>query len=178
MSSPTFTVVSEAGGTHALCIPPAHIRQQYAGSLYLWSAPLSTDSEVKLQGSGDQHIEKFAATTGFTRHKVWTDFGDFFIQFYIFLQIQGAGAKFNVLWLDSDHVVTILSSTRNLVEGYKTVYLCHLDSYTVTVCNGYLVSSHLVTEQLPTRCLVDRFLHRPHGSGYLITCVSNVVTVQ
>ena len=46
-----------------------------------------------------------------------------------------------VLWLDSDDVVTILSSTRNLVEGYKTVYLCHLDSYTVTVCNGYLVSS-------------------------------------
>ena len=50
-----------------------------------------------------------------------------------------------VLWLDSNDVVTILSSTRNLVEGYKTVYLCHLDSYTVTVCNGYLVSSHVVT---------------------------------
>ena len=50
-----------------------------------------------------------------------------------------------VLWLDSDYVVTILSSTRNLVEGYKTVYLCHLDSYTVTVCNGYLVSFHVVT---------------------------------
>ena len=49
-----------------------------------------------------------------------------------------------VLWLDSDDVVTILSSTRNLVEGYKTVYLCHLDSYTVTVCNGDL-SSHAVT---------------------------------
>ena len=44
-----------------------------------------------------------------------------------------------MLWLDSDDVVTILSPTRNLVEGYKTVYLCHLDSYTVTVCNGYLV---------------------------------------
>ena len=65
-----------------------------------------------------------------------------------------------------------------LVEGYKTVYLCHLDSYTVTVCNGYLVSSHVVTVQLPARCLVDRFLHRPNGSGYLITCVSDVVTVQ
>ena len=39
----------------------------------------------------------------------------------------------SVLWLDSDDVVTILSSTWNLVEGYKTVYLCHLDSYTVTV---------------------------------------------
>ena len=50
-----------------------------------------------------------------------------------------------VLWLDSDDVVTILSSTRNLVEGYKTVYLCHLDSYTVTVYNGYLVSSNAVT---------------------------------
>ena len=68
-----------------------------------------------------------------------------------------------VLWLDSDDVVTILSPTRNLVEGYKTVYL---------------VSSHVVTVQLPTRCLVDRFLHRPHGSGYLITCVSDVVTVE
>ena len=30
-----------------------------------------------------------------------------------------------------------------LVEGYKTVYLCHLDSYTVTMCTGYLVSSHV-----------------------------------
>ena len=72
-------------------------------------------------------------------------------------------------------MVTILSPTRNLVEGYKTMYL---DSYTVTVCNGFLVSSHVVTVQLPTRCLEDRFLHRPHGSGYLITCVSDVVTVQ
>ena len=52
--------------------------------------------------------------------------------------------------MDSDDVVTILLSTRNLVEGYKTVYLCHLDSYTVTVCNRYLVSSHVVTMQLPT----------------------------
>ena len=34
-----------------------------------------------------------------------------------------------------------------LVEGYKTVYLCHLDSYAVTVCYGYLVSSHVVTVQ-------------------------------
>ena len=32
--------------------------------------------------------------------------------------------------------------------------------------------------QLPTRCLVCWFLHRPRGSGYLITCVSDVVTVQ
>ena len=55
-----------------------------------------------------------------------------------------------VLWQDSDDVVTILSPTRNLVEGYKMVYLCHLDSYTVTVCNGYLVSSHVVTMQLLT----------------------------
>ena len=55
-----------------------------------------------------------------------------------------------VLWLDSDDVVTIPSSTRNLVEGYKTVYLCHLDSYTVTVCNGYLVYSHVV----PGSCLL------------------------
>ena len=83
-----------------------------------------------------------------------------------------------VLWQDSEDVVTILSPTRNPVEGYKTVYLSHLDSYTVTVCNGYLVSSHVVTVQLPTSCLVDRLLHRPHGSGYLITCVSDVVTIQ
>ena len=75
-------------------------------------------------------------------------------------------------------MVTILSPTRNLVEGYKTAYLCHIDSHTATVCNGYLVSSHVVTVQLPTRCLVDRFLHRPHGSGYLITCMSDMVTVQ
>ena len=74
-------------------------------------------------------------------------------------------------------MVTIPSPTRNLVEGYKTVYLCHLDSYTVTVCNRY-VSSHVVTVQLPTRCLVERFLHRTHGIGYLITRVSDVVTVQ
>ena len=59
-----------------------------------------------------------------------------------------------VLWQDSDDVVTTLLFTRNLVEGYKTMYLCQLDSYTVTVCNGYLVSSHIVTVQLPTRCLV------------------------
>ena len=58
------------------------------------------------------------------------------------------------------------------------MYLCHLDSYTVPVCNGYLVSSHVVTVQLPIRCLVDRFLHRPHGSGYLIMSVSDVITVQ
>ena len=70
-----------------------------------------------------------------------------------------------------------------LVKGYKTMYLCYLDSYTVTVCTctGYLVSSHVVTVQLPTRCLVERFVHRPHGSGYLITCVwcshCSVVTV-
>ena len=75
-------------------------------------------------------------------------------------------------------MVTILSPTRNLVEGYKTMYLCHLDSYTVTVCNGYLVSSHVVTVQLSTRCLVDIFLHRPHGSRYLIMCVSDVVIVE
>ena len=54
------------------------------------------------------------------------------------------------------------------MEGYKTVYLCHLDFYTMTVCTRYLVSSHVVPAQLPTtcRCLVDRYLHRPHGSGY------------
>ena len=83
-----------------------------------------------------------------------------------------------VLGQDSDDVVTIRSPTRNLMEGYKTVYLCNLDSYTVTVCNGYLVSSHVVTVQLPTRCLIDRFLHRPHVSGHRIMCVSDVVTVQ
>ena len=65
-----------------------------------------------------------------------------------------------------------------LVEGYKTVYLCHLDSYTVTVCTRYPVSSHVVTMQLPTGCLVDRLLRRPHGSGNLIMSVSDVVIVQ
>ena len=60
----------------------------------------------------------------------------------------------------------------------KSVYMCHLDFYTVTVCNEYLMSFHIVTVQLPTRCLIVEFLHRPHGSGYLITCLSHVVTVQ
>ena len=77
-----------------------------------------------------------------------------------------------MMWWQSSHLQVAL------VEGYKTVYLCHLDSYTVTVCNGYLVSSQVVTVQLPTRCLVGRFLHRPHSSGYIITCVSDVDTVQ
>ena len=81
-----------------------------------------------------------------------------------------------MLWQDSDGVVTILSPTA-LVEGYKTVYLCHLNSYTVTVWTRYLVCSHVVTVQLPTRCLTDRFLYRPYDSGYLM-CVSHVVTVQ
>ena len=49
-----------------------------------------------------------------------------------------------MLWLDSDNVVTIHLLVA-LVEGYKTAYLCHLDSYTVTVCIRYLVSSHAVT---------------------------------
>ena len=40
------------------------------------------------------------------------------------------------------------------------------------------VSSHVVTVQLRTRCLVDRFLHKPHYSGYLILCLSDVFTVQ
>ena len=75
-------------------------------------------------------------------------------------------------------MVTIRSLLVALVEGYKTVYLCHLDSYTVTVYQVQSISSHEVTVQLPTWCLVDRFLHRPHGSGYLIMCVSDVVTDQ
>ena len=49
-----------------------------------------------------------------------------------------------VLWQDSDDVVTILSPTRNLVEGYKTVYLCHLDSYTVTVCKDFYIGPMVV----------------------------------
>ena len=66
-----------------------------------------------------------------------------------------------------------------LVEGYKTVYLCHLDSYTVTVCNGYLVSSHVVTVQLPTRCQVGRFVYiHPMVADTYLMSVSDVVTVQ
>ena len=88
-----------------------------------------------------------------------------------------------VLWQDSDNVVTGQWQCGDNVEGYKTVCLCLLDSYTVIVCNRYLVSSHVVTVQLPsTGCLVDRFLHRPHGSGFPITCVRcshfSVVTVS
>ena len=78
-----------------------------------------------------------------------------------------------VLWLDSDDVVTILlptSGTSGRLQNCVSVPPWFL--------NGNLLSSHVVTVQLPIRCLVDRFLCRSHGSGYLITCVSDVVTVQ
>ena len=39
-----------------------------------------------------------------------------------------------VLWQGSDDVVTILLPTSGTEEDYKTMYLCHLDSYTVTIC--------------------------------------------
>ena len=83
-----------------------------------------------------------------------------------------------VLWPDSDDVVTILSPTSGTsgrLQNRVSVPPWFLHSDCVW---GYLVSSHVVTVQLPTRCLVDRFLHRLDGNGYLITCVSNVVTVQ
>ena len=50
-----------------------------------------------------------------------------------------------VLWLDSDDVVTSFSPTTGTSGRLQTVFLCHLDSYTVTVCNEYLivVSSHV-----------------------------------
>ena len=85
-----------------------------------------------------------------------------------------------VLWLDSDIVVTISSHLLETQSKATKPRICAtlIPTVTVTVCNGYLVSSHVVTVQLPTRCLVDRFLHRSHSSGYLITCVSDVVTVQ
>ena len=37
------------------------------------------------------------------------------------------------------------------------------------------MSSHVVTMQLPSRYVVDRFLHRPLA---IILCMSDVVTVQ
>ena len=83
-----------------------------------------------------------------------------------------------MLLLDSDDVVTILSPTSGTSGRLQNRVSVPHDSYTMTVCNGYIVSSHVVTVQLPTSCVVDRFLDRPHGSGYLITCVSDVVTVQ
>ena len=58
----------------------------------------------------------------------------------------------------------------NLVEDATkqemSSFVLILDSYTVTVflhyISRYLVSvKNVVTVQLPTRCLVDRFLHRP-----------------
>ena len=52
-------------------------------------------------------------------------------------------------WLCGDYSHLLVAQ----VEAYETVYLCHLDSYTVTVCTRYLVSSHVVTVQLPTRYL-------------------------
>ena len=62
-----------------------------------------------------------------------------------------------MLWQDSDWLVTILSPT--IVECYKTVYLCHLDSYTQWLDCAYRVqvSSHVVSVQLPTRCLVGNY---------------------
>ena len=49
-------------------------------------------------------------------------------------------------------MVTILSPTSDtIVAGYKTIYLCHLDSNKVTVCNWVpTVSAHEVTVKLPT----------------------------
>ena len=43
-----------------------------------------------------------------------------------------------ILWQDSDHVVTTLSPT----SGYKTMYLCHLDFYTVTYVSAHVVTAH------------------------------------
>ena len=66
-------------------------------------------------------------------------------------------------------MMTILAPTSGTSGRLQTMYLCCLDSYTVTVCNGYLVSSHAVTMHLPTGCLVDRLLHRPHGLCSVVT---------
>ena len=65
-----------------------------------------------------------------------------------------------------------------LVEGYKTVYPCYLDSYTVTMCKW--VPSHCSSDtvQLSTRYLVTRFLNGPHRSRYPVLLVCHVVTVQ
>ena len=55
--------------------------------------------------------------------------------------------------------ICLKCTTSSLKEKKNLFVKLHSD------CNRYLVSSHVVTMQLPTRCLVDRFLHRPHGSG-------------
>ena len=49
------------------------------------------------------------------------------------------------------------------------MYLCDFESYIVTVCTGYLVLSipYVVTVQFSTRCLADRFLHKPNDSGWI-----------
>ena len=103
-----------------------------------------------------------------------------------------------------------------LVEGYKTVYLCQLNSDCVyRVPSVFPCSDRAVAYLVPTiadrvmrtrkqrrvsrilrvceerarvrseysftkllEIIVDRFLHRSHGSGYLIKCVSDAVTVQ
>ena len=57
----------------------------YTGSLHLWSLTLS--SKVKLQGAGDQCIEKFACIW-FTRREVWMDFQDFWTNFTYFCKNQ------------------------------------------------------------------------------------------
>ena len=66
-----------------------------------------------------------------------------------------------------------------IVTRYKTLYLCHLDPYTVTM--WYWVPSHCpsITVQLPTRYFVARFLHiLKLGNGYPVQHVSDVVIVQ
>ena len=161
------------------------IYEQHTGSNFLDDYPFLKINLTRqyLQISNESRSKKLRKFTLTIMLKEWIDFTSFGLfgiySSRLFFHIHSKTPHVvTVLWQDSDDVVTILSPTRNLVEGYKTVYLCHLDSYTVTVCNGYLVSSHVVTIQLPTRYLVDRFSHRPHGTGYPITCVFYVVTVQ
>ena len=59
-----------------------------------------------------------------------------------------------------------------LTSGHKTVYLRHLDCFTVTALLG------TVTVQLPTRYLEARFLHGLQGSRYQKPSACDVVTVQ
>ena len=89
------------------------------------------------------------------------------------------------LWQGSADVVTVLWPTCGTSRWLQTLYLCHLDSYTATVCHWssvpsviarpvvYIVSDslclrkHVVMVQLPTitRYLVARFPHWPQGSS-------------
>ena len=78
-----------------------------------------------------------------------------------------------MLWQNNDNVVTILSPTSGTsrrLQNHVSVNATLIPTQSLCV-TGYLLSAHVVIVQLPTRCLVAKFLHRPNGSGYPVISV-------